>query len=202
MNLQQVTTELGQHPRELAGGAAGLVVLYALYRRNKTAAAATTSANTVAATGTNPGATGTTAVAGLSGTPNTQTSDIENWVNDQLNAFAANQPGAAPATAPVPSAADPGVQYGQNNTNQFVYDDRTATYGQVQNNGGVDWLTGLQATILGASQKNAAAVSDAGRVNAQYQPTASVLYSSPSPSPVPTAGPAKYGPGMSPAVPT
>ncbi len=114
------------HTAQAAGaGGVGLVALLALYQRHK-AATSKTSPNTVAATGTSPGTTGTSAVAGLSGLPNTQSTDIENWVNDQLNAFEQNQNAAAagtPTPTPTPTPAASAVSWNVPYVTGDVYQD-------------------------------------------------------------------------------
>ena len=112
------TSWLRTHRTEALVGGGALVGLFALYRSRKAAAAA-------AAT---PGV----AVAGQTGTPDTSATDLQNAVQDQLNAFMAqfqaNNPTsaasatthpaggpwpnipvipAAPAAAPAPAPANP-----------------------------------------------------------------------------------------------
>lgn len=107
------------HRMQAAGGAVAAVAAVALWRKHK---AATTAS-------TNPAAAGVDA-AGVS-TPNTQASDIENWVQDALNsqqsavnaALAAPGPPAGPAAPPhfIYGALAEGLKYVRDNATGWVY---------------------------------------------------------------------------------
>lgn len=148
----------------------GVLLTYILIRRSQAASA------TGASTAT-PLSTASTA------TPATDaTSTALGNISNQLGALTSqltSQASAATATPAVDPNTNPGIGYGVNNTGNFLYDLKTATYGQVQSNGGIDWLTGTQAAVVGANQGNATKVSDAGRVDSSFQPTSSVYYTPP-----------------------
>lgn len=151
--MNQFLTWVKAHPKPVAGGtAAALVAIYALYRR-KAAASSGTSANTVAATGTNPGTAGTSAVAGLSGTPDTETSDIENWVQDQLNSLETGQPASTATVPAVTPAATPPIGFTLGNL-KVVRNDATGGISQVESDGSLVSLTPAQFAELGNPVKS------------------------------------------------
>lgn len=102
---------LQTHKLALGGGVAAAVALFALWRRHAAATAGGAGNDAASVAGTN----GTTA-AGLTA-PDTSTSDIENWVQDQLNQMqsevdqqlansgAPSNPGTG-TTAPKPGGAN------------------------------------------------------------------------------------------------
>jgi len=107
--LARARAWLTAHRLQAGGSAVALVGAFALYRRHQAADSTTTAAG--AGTGGLSGTTtGDAYTAGLSGTPDTSSSDIENWVQDQLNGLQANVNAqlanpSAPAAPSTPAAA-------------------------------------------------------------------------------------------------
>lgn len=106
---RQLSSWLRSHRKQAGAGAAvAAVVLFALYRRHVDAGAGDTSNTVAAAAGSGTLAADNT--AGLSGTPNTSDDDVENWLQDSLNAMQGQINGqlanpTAPAAPATPTAA-------------------------------------------------------------------------------------------------
>lgn len=76
------------------------------------------------------------------------------------------------------AAGNPGISFG-NVAGTIVYDVRTATFGQETPTGGINWLTNLEASQVGASIDNATKITDAGRVDKNGNPTSTAVYTPP-----------------------
>lgn len=59
-------------------------------------------------------------------------------------------------------STNPGVAY-NNTAGKIVYDQATATYGQADASGGINWLNNTQAALVGATQDNATIIANANR---------------------------------------
>lgn len=98
------------HKAAAGAAAAGLVAGLALLRKHMASSSSTTTStgNTTGSGSLGTAADGST-IAGLTASPDTSTTDIENWVQDQLNAMqqqinsATQAPPAPPPPAPKPT---------------------------------------------------------------------------------------------------
>lgn len=157
---------------------AAVVIAWFTYRK-----LANPTATTTAGTATVP-TLGTGTVTGSSGAPdNSAIAGFGAYLNTIQSEIAAlTDASAAGNGGPTTMLPGPGPDY-SGTTNKLLYDLRTATYGQVQANGSVDWLTNTQAAIVGATQANSTQVSDAGRLSAPNQNITNLPPPPPTPAP-------------------
>lgn len=178
-NIVASLQEPGKKKWFIIGG--GTVAAYLVYRFYKSRSAGSSTSAAVDSSTVDAGIDPTTGIpyseeygtsGGYGGIPSGLSFNAQ---TGQWQPAASTIVGDVPYSSNSGQAADPSIiDYGSTAA-KFLYDQRTATYGQVEPDGTINWLTGVQATVLGANQSNASSIADAGRVDANYQPTKNVL---------------------------
>lgn len=163
----------GPHRDEIlvVTGTIGVILAYLTFKKAGAPAGGTAAGGATQSTSTLAPTTGALAgtsgqVAGYNQSNPAASAGFASYLQNLTQEVAALQAGANAQTNPTTPTSTPAAFRPQG----FVYDQNTATYGAVDNSGGVNWLTNLQAGIYGANQQDATPIANAGRGSDLYTP--------------------------------